>query len=122
MTDQLNICSLNCEGIKRSSDYISSFLNSKDCDILCLQEVWLLQCNIKELSTINDNYLYTGVSGVDDGEKIIQGHPPGGVAILYLKSLSSFITHVNSTNQRVCGISMTIGIFTFKILSIYMPL
>ena len=121
MADQLNICSLNCEGIKRSSDYISSFLNSNDCDILCLQEVWLLQCNIKELSTINDNYLYTGVSGVDDGEKIIQGHPPGGVAILYKKSLGSFITRVNSTNRRVCGISMTIGIYTFKILSIYMP-
>ena len=94
MADQLNICSLNCEGIKRSSDYISSFLNSNDCDILCLQEVWLLQCNIKELSTISDNYLYTSVSGVDDGEKIIQGHPPGGVAILYKKSLSSFITHI----------------------------
>ena len=73
MADQLNICSLNSEGIKSSSGSISSFFNSNDCDILCLQEVWLLQCNIKELSTINDNYLYTGVSGVDDGEKIIQG-------------------------------------------------
>ena len=71
MADQLNTCSLNCEGIKRSSDFFSSFLNSNDCDILCLQEVWPLQCNIKELSTINDNYLYTGVSGVDDGEQII---------------------------------------------------
>ena len=64
---------------------------------------------------IHHNYQF------DDGEKIIQGHPPGSVAILYKKSLGSFITHVNSTNRRVCSISMTIGIFTFKILSIYMP-
>ena len=89
--------------------------------MLCLQEVWLLQCSIKELSTINDNYLYTGVSGVDDGEKIIQGHPSVGVAILYKKSLSSFITHVDFSNRRVCGISMTIDRFTFNIMSIYMP-
>ena len=81
IADQLNICSLNCEGFKRCSDFISSFENSNNCDILCFQEVWLLQCNIKELSTVNDNYLYIGVSGVDDGEKIIQGHPLGGVAI-----------------------------------------
>ena len=54
--------------------------------------------NIKKMGTNNDNYLYTGVSGVDDDEKFIQGHPPGGVAILYKKSLSSssFITHVDS--------------------------
>ena len=117
MADQLNICSLNCENIKRSSDFISSFLNSNNCDILCLQEVWLLQCNIKKLNTINDNHLYTGVSGGDDGENV--GHPPGSVAILYKKYPSSFITHVDSTNRLVCGISMTIGMCAFKILSIY---
>ena len=65
--------------------------------------------------------MYTGVSGVDDGEKVIQSRTSESVAILYKKSLSSFITHDDSTNRRVCGISMTIGIFTFKILSIYKP-
>ena len=94
ISDKLNICSLNCEGLKRSFDYISSFLQNNNCDILCVQELWILECNIKALGALSEDDLYTGISGVDDKEKIIQGHPPGGVGILYKKSLAGSINTI----------------------------
>ena len=35
--DNLIVCSLNCEGINRSKDFINNFLTDNACDILCLQ-------------------------------------------------------------------------------------
>ena len=106
ISDKLNIYSLNCGGLNRSFDYISYFLQNNNCDILCVQELWILECNIKTLGVLVEDYLYTGISGVDDKEKIIQGRPPVDVGILYKKSLSGSIIHINSTNRRICGVNL----------------
>ena len=76
---------------------------------------------MKALGALSEDYLYTGISGVDDKEKMIQGHPPGGVGILYKKSLAGSITHIKSTNRRICGINLCIDHLSIIILSIYMP-
>ena len=54
------------------------------------------------------------------GEKI-QDHPPGGVGILYKKSFAGSITHIKSTNRRICGINLRIDHLSIIILSVYMP-
>ena len=36
--DKLNISTLNCEGLRRSKDYIRTYLDNNSCDILDLQE------------------------------------------------------------------------------------
>ena len=64
ISDKLNICSLNCEGLNRSFDYISSFLQHDNCDILCVQELWILECNIKTLGALAEDYFYMCISGV----------------------------------------------------------
>ena len=71
--------------------------------------------------SLSEDYLYTGISGVDDKEKIIQGHPPGCVAILYKKSFAGSITHIKSTYRRICGINLLIDHLSIIILSVYMP-
>ena len=73
-----NIYSFNCEGIKR----IISSLNDVQCDILCLQELWLLDSNSDCLHSIHDHYLFVGMSCVDASEKILSDRPKGGVAIM----------------------------------------
>ena len=40
--DNISIYSLNCEGVKRNIEYISDISRYTSCDILCLQETWLL--------------------------------------------------------------------------------
>ena len=99
------ICSLNCEGIRRSSNYICDILKSTSCDILCLQETWTMDSNLEHFS----DYLFTCISGFDHTVNIIKGRPYGGVAIFYKKSTSNVITHIKSSNRRVCGINLKIN-------------
>ena len=115
------ICSLNCEGIRRSSSYICDILKSTSCDILCLQETWTMDSNLEHLFNIHSDYLFTCISGFDHTVNIIKGRPYGGVAIFYKKSMSNVITHIKSSNRRVCGINLKINNISLIILSVYMP-
>ena len=115
------VCSLNCEGLRRSRDYIRNFLDSTSCDVLCLQETWTIDSNISMFSSIHNNYLFTCISGIDHTTDIIMGRPQGGVAILYKKSLSDIIKHITITNRRLCSINITVDNSSLVILSIYMP-
>ena len=82
MSNLLHIATLNCEGIKRSRDYINNYLHCSSCNILCIQETWHLNENIDFFSTISSEYLYIAKSGVDSGARILPGRPKGGVGIL----------------------------------------
>ena len=44
-------------------------------------------------------------SGWTTTGEIIQGHPPGGVGILYKKSVAGYITHIKTTNRNPYFIS-----------------
>ena len=92
--DNLIVCSLNCQGIKHSKDFIINFLTDNACDILCLQETLTIDSNINILGNIHNDFLFTGVSGIDHTIDISQGRPKGGVALLYRKFLSSYITPI----------------------------
>ena len=115
------ICSLNCEGIRRSSNYICDILKSTSCDILCLQETWTMDSNLEYLFNIHSDYLFTCISGFDHTVNIIKGRPYGGVAIFYKKSMSNVITHIKSSNRRVCGINLKNYNISLIVLSVYMP-
>ena len=104
MEKDFKIMSFNCEGIKRTCDYVRHVLNDTSCDILCLQEIWLLDSTIDYLNNIHKDYIYVGISGMDSNACIISGRPKGGVAILYKKTLGRNIAHIKSNNRRVSAI------------------
>ena len=60
----------NCEGIRRTSDYLSQLVKLHLHDIVCLQETWLLDSTLCYLNTINDDYICTGIAGVDSYDSI----------------------------------------------------
>ena len=64
-------------------------------DLCFIQEHWLLRNHLNKVSDISPDFLATGVSGVDDSSLLL-GRPYGGCAILYRKSLSPFITSLDS--------------------------
>ena len=97
------------------------FLDTNNCDVLCLQETWTIDSNLGIFSNIHNDYLFTCISGIDHTIGIIKGRPHGGVAILYKKSLSNMVTHINTTNRRVCGINIKENNALLIILSFYMP-
>ncbi len=100
-SDLLNICSFNCEGVNRTVDYMKEFLSNNLCDILCLQETWLIEQNLLRLANIHSDYLYTGKSGVDSNSDILVGRPKGGVAILYKKSVAKCIKCVDISSDEI---------------------
>ena len=64
-------------------------------------------------------HLFTCISDVDHTIAIIKRRPHGGVAIMYLKSTSSVMTHIKTTNRKVCGINIKMNNLLLIILSIY---
>jgi exonuclease III len=120
--DSLTICTFNCEGFSRSCHYMSTYLNNAKCDILCLQETWLLDTNIDKLSQIHDDYLAVGKSGIDASCDIIMGRPSGGVAILYKKSLAKDVTLLDIPSRRACAIKLcTDNGYNIIVICVYMP-
>ena len=122
MADRLSIATLNCEGIRRSTDYIRNYLSTHNCDILCLQETWHLDDNIQYFNKIHTDYLFTAISGVNSKDHILPGRSKGGVAILYKKRIGNKVKPIISLNRRICGIIINFTpSFRCLLLSIYLP-
>ena len=122
MADRLSIATLNCEGIRRSTDYIRNYLSINNCDILCLQETWHLDDNIQYFNKIHTDYLFTAISGVNSKDRILPGRPKGGLAILYKKGIGNKVKPIKSLNRRICGIIINFTpSFRCLLLSIYLP-
>ena len=122
MDRAFRILSFNCEGVKRSKDFICDLLNTTDCNILCLQEIWTLDSTIDMLNTIQKDYMYTGISGVDNTVEILHGRPKGGVAILFKKSLAKYVSYVKSDNRRISAIKLCMeNIFSCLVTNVYLP-
>jgi len=72
------------------------------CDLLCVQEHWLLQKDLHKMDYDDRNVLVLGVSGVDSSA-LRQGRPFGGCAILYKSSWNCFFSAVACNNNRLCA-------------------
>ena len=105
--DNTIICSLNCEGINKSKEFLSELLRIYKCDFLCLQELWCLDETVYRLGSISTDYMYTTISGIHSGHQILQEKQHGGVGILYKKSLAKYVSHIESVNRRVCAVKIT---------------
>ena len=62
MTSPLRIVTFNCRGWNNGSSFVADLLPT--CDILLIQEHWLFHENLNALN-INDQFVYTAVSGMD---------------------------------------------------------
>lgn len=92
----INIVSYNCHGFCSSSGYVKQLL--EHCDILCLQEHWLLYQQLCDLN-ICENFAVTGVSGMVS-DCVIHGRPYGGCAVYFRNTLFSSISHCQIVSRR----------------------
>ena len=93
----LRCCSFNCRGW--NSGYLTLTHIIDSLDLCFIQEHWLLNDNLYKVAEISPDFISVGVSGVDHGTFLV-GRPYGGCSILYRKSLSSFITPIDSCSNR----------------------
>ena len=54
-----------CEEFNHSNDFIHNYLMDNSCDIICLQETWTIDYNINILGNNHNDFIFTGISGVD---------------------------------------------------------
>lgn len=114
----LRIVSYNARGFRSSQSYVNELLN--DCDILCLQEHWLLDQHIHNMN-IRDDFIVMGVSGMDP-ERYLLGRPYGGCAIFYRQDLSSKISMCQVSSRRFCAIRLKISDSeTLLLICVYLP-
>lgn len=116
----LKLCSFNCRGFNVAKiKHIESILN--DCDILLLQETWLLANQVGKLNQYFSKYNTYGISGIKD-TKLLSGRPYGGLSFLYRKTLSPYIEYVEIINsKRICCIRLMTNIGAVYLFNIYMP-
>jgi len=106
----------------KSDEYISDVLTNTNCDIICLQETWLLDYNLHKLGDVHNDYLFYGKSGVDSKASILCGRPYGGVAILYEKSIAKYVETVSIQSNRVTGVTVCINsAMSVLVLCVYLP-
>ncbi len=120
-TNQLKIISYNSTGF---NDDKLKYLNdqSLECDIILVQEHWLLSNNLKRI--INGVVNFTGIanSGMDEIQCILPGRPYGGCAILWNKEISQNKVQVKSLSKRVCCIMLTLhNNYKLLIICAYFP-
>ena len=76
----IKICTFNCRGFNFSKvKHVESLL--ANCDILLVQETWVLPDQVGKLNQYFDEYNTYGVSGINVNE-LLSGRPYGGVSFL----------------------------------------
>ena len=115
----LVITSLNCRNVKSS---ISEIKNVCDhCDILLLQETWLLECDLPVLSTIHQDFYAKGISSVDLSLDVLRGRPHGGLAILWRKCIGQTCKVNDMDDSRLMGIEICNTQANILVVNVYLP-
>ena len=117
--DCLTICTFNCRSIKSSLNEIYSLCSN--CDIVLLEEHWLLPNEISFLSNLHPDFMAIGHSAVNLSNNILVGRPYGGTGILYRKSLSNMISFVKTSNPRITSVILKSKLGPILIVCVYMP-
>lgn len=113
------LMSYNCRGFNNAKvPYINSLLER--CDVLFLQEHWLLNNGLQRMEGTFEKHHVFGISGVII-DKLLLGRPYGGVAILINKNIQCIATSIYCDSKRICAVLCDFNDYTVLFLSIYMP-
>ena len=115
----LSIVSLNCNGFKSSSGFISSLFH--ECDIAILQETWLLPNELCLPSNLRFDCDAYSTSAVDLSNGILIDRPSCGLTFMWKAKLSRFITVRRYDSPRIFELSLTCDGKTLLLLNVYLP-
>ena len=124
--DTVKVVSFNCRGFPKLSSKlwtkptVNLLLQDDTIDIICLQETFLSRQDSSCLNVIHKDFQGVGTYTIDNSDKLVTGHPPGGVAILYRSKHVKCISPLHFNLDWVIGISVNDGIKKHVILCVYM--
>ena len=114
----IKVISYNCKNVRTSVNEIQTLC--KRCDILLLQETWLLDGDLSYLSFLSDKFYAKGISSMNTSQDIIQGRPYGGIAILWRKELSHSY-NIIEFDERLMVLNLKCNSIEILVCNIYMP-
>ena len=100
------------------SYYINTLL--KECDVLFLQEHWVLHGSLHKLYNISSEFNVYAKSGMKEHELLI-GRPYGGCAIFVNKTMKCASKMIDTDNVRVCAVLSDFHDYVILFISVYMP-
>lgn len=90
-------------------------------DILCVQETWFSKQDLPKLSNIHEDFHGFGAATVDYRDGVFNGHPPGGVAILWNSRLDEHVTPIELNCDWAVAVRVTNGDSHLTIVNVYLP-
>ena len=124
---ECNIVSYNCRGLPydtikiKSKPSVSNILNNPSTSIVCFQETFYTKQDLPFLNNINADYHGVGTATVDAKSGIVQGHAPGGVAILWRHNYDKIVNPIMFEYDWIIGVELAFDKRKCIILNIYMP-
>lgn len=118
-TNSVVVGSYNCRGFNNSKTGFVSHILAR-VDVLFMQEHWLSDSQLASLSSIQPDFLSTGVAGFDSSE-VLAGRPYGGCAIFWRSNLAFKVSVLHSTSRRLCAIRMSSNSVNLLLINAYLP-
>ena len=114
---KLKVASYNCKNVKSSIAEIKELCIQ--CDIVFLQETWLLKCELGVLSGISDVFYGNGTSAINDESGVLHGRPHGGIGVLWNKKLQNCKAVL--CDERIMLFELKCGQQKILFVNVYMP-
>ena len=125
-SDSLVVSTYNCRGLPRTRKLLCSTRPDicsllQQSDIVCLQETWYAKQNLAGINNLYEGFHGIGVAPTDYADGIVQGHPKGGVVILYRTSLEQHISLVDLNLDWCIAIEICFGNKKAVVACVYLP-
>ena len=120
-TISLSLVTFNCKNVETSYTAISTLLS--DAHFVFIQEHWLFNYQLKQMSLFDENVCGTG-KAVDDSDPILPIQKPrgyGGVGILWRKSLDHLVTVLEDGSELIQCVRVKTAEGLILIISVCMP-
>ena len=116
----LRVVSFNCKHVVSSIPEIRELCDLYD--VIALQETWLQDYDLNQLSLIDNRFYAKGISAMDTSTGVMRGRPYGGLAILWKKSLGSACKPiVYDSETRIMGLEVSSHEAQYLFLNVYLP-
>jgi hypothetical protein len=112
------IGSINIQSAKGNSKYLENILNT--CDILCIQEHWLLSLEKKILENMHKDFNVSAKAVDDDDIKLnyksLRGN--GGIAVFWKKTIDNAVKIKSDGGSRIQVITINYLRFAFSVMMV----
>ena len=122
---EIKVATYNCHGLPKDREKLllrpDIIEVIKKNQIICLQETWFSKQDLESLNSLVENYHGFGVSTTDYSKRLISGHPPGGVAIMWHKDIDSLVKPIAMNYNWLLGLEIQLGSRKCILFNVYMP-